>query len=152
MRRALCWVWLAIPFSGCEQNLAVRNALASIVAEPPSVDFGTTAPGVPVEREVTLFNEGRAALQIEEVLLDGVAADSFSMKPLAATALQSGERVVVGLVYSPKAEGNHGARLLVRSNANNARELAVSLSGVAFSADPCAKVSCNQPPGPCFRE
>lgn len=126
----------------------LSNARPAIEARPASLDFGTTAPGVGVDRSVELSNVGVADLRISEVLIEGESA--FTLFPQAVTVIKPQASVTLMLTFRPAAPGNFAARLLVRSDAQNTAELAVSLSGVAFSTDPCANVTCDQPPGPCF--
>ena len=145
----LSWSLPLVFLSACQcggPNLT--NARPAIEARPASVDFGTTAPGVSVERSVELANTGVADLRISEVLIEGEAA--FTLFPQAVTVVKQQTSITLMLSFRPAAPGNFAGRLLVRSDAQNTDELAVSLSGVAFSTDPCAAVRCTQPPGPCF--
>ncbi|MHB8878521.1 MAG: choice-of-anchor D domain-containing protein, partial [Myxococcaceae bacterium] len=149
------WRGLVIACLGlaaCQLKEKVGDVSGDIEAQPASVDFGTTAPGFPVERTVTLSNRGRGPLTLGETFLSGESPSVFTVQPLEAQSLSVAESVTVRLVYAPTAEGSHAARLVVRSDASNQPELLIPLAGTAVSADPCAKVTCTQPPGPCFQE
>ncbi len=122
----------------------LSNARPSIEARPASLDFGTTAPGVGVERSVEISNSGVADLHLSEMLVEGDGA--FTLFPPTVTVIKPQQSLSLTLTFRPSAPGNFAARLLVRSDAQNTPELAVSLSGVAFSTDPCANVMCNTPP------
>jgi hypothetical protein len=131
------------------QNLT--RARSDLDVSPSSLDFGATAPGFKVERRVMLANGGAATIVVNELPLVGEGAASFSVAPLGALEIASGASLEVRVVYTPASEGNHAARLVIRSDAATP-EILVPLAGTAFPGDPCAKVSCYYPPGQCYFE
>ncbi|MBI5544626.1 MAG: choice-of-anchor D domain-containing protein, partial [Deltaproteobacteria bacterium] len=143
---------LTLGLVACEQEGRVRTAQSKIEADPQSLDFGSTVPGAKVVRTVVISNTGAAPLQIDQLSLDGEAADQFESLSLETPELMGNQSVAATVIYRPKREGAHAARLIVFSDANNTGELTIALSGVAVTLDPCAGVSCNTPPGPCFKE
>ncbi|MFZ5471037.1 MAG: choice-of-anchor D domain-containing protein, partial [Myxococcota bacterium] len=154
MRRLLPSLGLFLAtLAGCQcGNVRIGTVRPQIEADPASLDFGSTAVGFPVEKNVALLNQSHAVLHLEEVTIIGEAAQAFSTSLPEVVDVEAGASVSVRVVYSPGAEGNHSARLLVRSDAANAPELLVPLAGTALPADPCAQVVCDSPPGPCFQE
>jgi hypothetical protein len=76
-----------------------------ISAEPASVDFGDTAPGVLVERTVTLRNTREAGLTLSEVGLEGIDASRFLLGSLETLQVEGGGWIAVRVVYAPAAPG-----------------------------------------------
>ncbi|MHB8879237.1 MAG: Uma2 family endonuclease, partial [Myxococcaceae bacterium] len=62
VRLPLLAFFLAQLVSGCQCAKDTSTARPRIEAEPASLDFGSTAPGLPLERFVTLRNPGAATL------------------------------------------------------------------------------------------
>ncbi len=138
---------------GCQcGGVKTNNAQPSIEATPQSLDFGTSTPDVAVEKTVSLLNQGQAELVISSIAIAGESASQFSVIQPQSLRVESGGSLSVTLTYRPSGAGNHAARLMIESDASNAPELVVPLTGLAFVADPCAKVTCTTPPGPCFKE
>ncbi|MBI5545352.1 MAG: SUMF1/EgtB/PvdO family nonheme iron enzyme [Deltaproteobacteria bacterium] len=138
--------------SACEVEFQLRGAQAKIATDLQSLDFGTTEVGFRVVRTLVLSNAGVAPLHIQSLTIDGESADQFEVLSLQTSELTGNRSVEVTVIYRPKSEGTHGARLVVFSDANDTRELTIALTGVAVTLDPCAEVSCKTPPGPCFEE
>ncbi len=143
----LCIVGLAVA-SGCNCGQPqTRRTHSQIASQPSSIDFGTTAPGSQVTRALEIDNLGDGPLLISALEISGDNASFFSVTDPDPAGLGAGSHVTVSVSYSPTSEGSHWARLTIHSDANNAPELVVSLTGAAAS---CLNVPCNAPPGPCF--
>lgn len=128
------------------------RARPAIEVSPASVDFGSTAPGVAVQRSVTLRNSGEGPLSVSGVALGGENADQFKLEGSPPLSLAAGENVALAVSYLPSGLGPHSGRLLITSDATNTSELAVPLSGISRSTDRCQGVSCLTPPSSCFKE
>ena len=138
--------------SACPSSISTRTTRSNIDVNPPTLDFGTLAPGKTLVQTTTLMNSGVAELHISELVVAGPQATFFTLEPPTSLTLGSGTKFALSLTYAPTAEGTHVARLLVRSDASNTGELAIVLTGHAAIADPCANIACNKPPGFCFKE
>ncbi|MBI5544448.1 MAG: hypothetical protein HY901_11195 [Deltaproteobacteria bacterium] len=141
---------LALGLLACEQDPG--DAQSKIVAKPQLLDFGTTVAGTKVVGTVVVSNTGAAPLLIDHLALDGDAADQFEALPLEAPELSGNRSAAATVIYRPKSEGVHGARLIIFSDASNTGALATDLTGVAVTQASCAEVGCNTPPGQCFKE
>ncbi|MHB8878487.1 MAG: choice-of-anchor D domain-containing protein [Myxococcaceae bacterium] len=146
LRLPLLAFFLAQLVSGCQCAKDTSTARPRIEAVPASLDFGSTAPGLPLERFVTLRNPGAATLAISEATVAGPAAASFVADLLSVSQVEAGGSFSLRVVYTPRTLGSHSAWLSVRSDAANAPELLIPLSGTGLAEDLCAKVTCNQPP------
>ncbi|MBI5547740.1 MAG: choice-of-anchor D domain-containing protein, partial [Deltaproteobacteria bacterium] len=138
--------------SACEQEPKGREAQSKIGADPQLLDFGTTVAGAKVVRTVVISNTGAAPLRIDSLSLDGEAADQFEALAVETPELGGNKSLAATVIYRPTRQGAHGARLIIFSDADTTGELAIAVTGVAVRLDPCAGVSCNRPPGPCFKE
>ncbi len=137
-------------FASC-RSASVRAAHGNISAHPSALDFGTTAPGLTVVQTTTIFNQGIDVLHIDPLAIDGAQATFFKAEAAGAPLVQSGAKLTLTVTYAPTAEGSHTARLLVRSDAGNTKELAIALTGRAAVNDLCAKITCDNPPGFCVQ-
>jgi hypothetical protein len=90
-----------------------------------TVDFGTTAPGAPVQRTVTIRSfgvpdaGGRSNLVVGAVTVGGAQAGAFTVagNTCGAQALPSGASCQVVVQLTPGAPGGYGATLNVATNA-----------------------------------
>jgi hypothetical protein len=106
-----------------------------------SVDFGTTAPGAPVQRTVTIRSfgvpdaGGRSNLVVGAVAVAGAQAGAFTVvgNTCGAQALPSGASCQVVVQLTPGAPGRYGATLSVATNAAGG-QTAVALTGAATPA------------------
>lgn len=149
-RARLALALVSVLLTACECGRPPLSASRSELAiEPAWLDFGAVVLGRAAEQSLTLSSAGAASLTVEALTLVGAQAAAFEVSPAPSGALSSGDAVVLTVRFTPPAPGVFAAQLLVRSDADNARELAVSLSGRAVEADLCEGVQCATPPGPC---
>lgn len=128
------------------------RARPAIEVSPASVDFGSTAPDVPVRRSVSVRNSGQGPLTATAVELGGEDATFFRHEGPVTFTLAPGATLDIAVVYLPTALGPHSGRLIITSDATNTSELVVPLSGVARSTDRCLGVTCTAPPSACFEQ
>ncbi|BAC87988.1 FG-GAP-like repeat-containing protein [Gloeobacter violaceus] len=123
--------------------LALNLAPASPVAAQANVAFGSTrvvtndiiggAPGTP--RNVTITNNGNAALNLSGLTLTGVSGGEetqFQLTPAQPLplVLTPGASTTVGVVFNPTVAGPVIARLGLTSDAANNASVSVSLQGL----------------------
>jgi len=139
---ALAATFLLCLATSCSEGSRVGRARPAIAAEPLAVDFGAVKAGTARTLPVTLVNEGQSILTFAGTRFRGGARGAFTAGALPAQ-LAPGERVAVELTYTaPALEGADGAQWIVQSDANNAPELAVSVSGRADRACAAGLVQC----------
>ena len=120
--------------TACSDGGRVGRSRPAIAAEPLAVDFGPVKVGTSRALPVTLTNEGTASLTFQGNTFRGDVRGAFTAGELPAR-LAPGEKATVELTYAaPAEEGLDGAQWIVLSDANNAPELALSLSGRADRA------------------
>ena len=103
-----------------------------------TVDFGTTAPGAPVQRTVTIRSfgvpdaAGRSNLALGGFAVAGPQAGAFTIvgNSCGAAAMPSGTSCQVVVQLTPGAPGGYGATLDVATNAAGGRT-AIALTGSA---------------------
>ncbi|MFZ5439331.1 MAG: choice-of-anchor D domain-containing protein [Myxococcota bacterium] len=147
MRRLAFVLMLGLTTAACNCGSSVSRARSSLEVSPAAVDFGTVTVGASSVRSVTLSSRGNASVVLGELTLQGDAA--FSLSPVLPRALASGETLELQLSYAPSSAGSHAARLLVRSDADNAPDLLVPLVGDASAG--CQPTSCADQPKRCGR-
>lgn len=141
-------VCLALGAVSCD-NSPVKNAYATLEADPLLLDFGLQQAGQKKTLPLKLSNTGNYTLNISDVLLRNDKRGTFAFGT-APTEIASGADVTVDVTYTaPEDAGSDSAQLVVVSDANNAPELAVSLSarangrcapGYAFCEGECVDI------------
>lgn len=112
--------------------LTAGGIQAAICADPPSIDFGTTGVGQPVERSVTLTSCGRAPVTLTNLEIVG-SAELAVVTPLAQPlTLAPNATHVVTLRYTPVDRGVDRGDLRVVSDVGS---LTVALSGQTAVCD-----------------
>lgn len=110
-------------------NPALQQSHSKISADPQAIDFGAQTAGAKSTQTLNIHNTGQASLTIASVGISGDTRGAFSLGPLP-TSLGAGDSAQVNVTYTaPGQEGADGATLTVFSDADNAPELAISLSG-----------------------
>jgi hypothetical protein len=149
--RASLVAFVLVLVAGCQCGSGPLTSVRPLIeVSPATLDFGTVTRGERAERVVVVRNPGRVSLTVREVVLDGDGAAQFQLGEAEPATVRAGAEFALKVLYAPSAVGAHGARLLVRSDAFEAPEVAVALTGQAVPPDACAGVTCDQPPGPCF--
>jgi len=90
------------------------------------MDFGTTSPGTPVERDLVISNTGTASLVLTGQNVSGV---SFTLLTPAAGTIAAGGNSTARLRFNPPSNGNHTGSFSISSNDPTAPTTAVSLRG-----------------------
>ncbi len=107
---------------------AVSNSHLAISATPQALDFSSQTAGTQSSKTFTLRNDGVGTLSITAVTVTGDTRGAFAVGATPKT-LSGGSSAVVQVTYTaPAAEGPDGASLHISSNADNAPDLAISLS------------------------
>ena len=115
-------------------NSALQRAHATISADPQAIDFGTQTAGVKSTQTLKIHNTSQFTLNVSSVGISGDARGAFSLGP-APAMIAAGDTAPISVTYTaPAPEGADGAALTIFSNADNAPELSVSLSGRSVKA------------------
>ncbi|HLP40574.1 MAG TPA: S8 family serine peptidase, partial [Fibrobacteria bacterium] len=111
-----------------DKSVAVAMNVASCVtlSGPSSLDFGITLAGAPARKSMRLSNTCNSPLEISGITSDNAAYTTVSALPLRIAPYSSAD---VGVQLLSHAEGFQFATLMVRSNAQNAPNLAIPVSG-----------------------
>lgn len=133
---------------GCSSTAAVRKAHPVIGFEPLALDFGTVIPGASTTKSLTLQNTGDVTLLLEAVRLTGDRRSAFMLGP-APSSIPAGGSAKLAVTYFAPAEGPDGAQIVIDSNADNAPEAAVTLSGRTQSNCAAGQTECG---GVCIDE
>ena len=118
---------VSVPLSG-------KGTLAptpEISVTPESVDLGRVLSGTSATAQVTVDNNGNAALQIDSITLTGANAADF-IQTNDCTTVAAGESCTVDLNYTAGAPGVSNATLVVRSNDPETAETSVSVTAESY--------------------
>lgn len=117
----------SVPLSG-------KGTLAptpEISVTPESVDLGRVLSGTSAAAQVTVDNNGNAALQIDSITLTGANAADF-IQTNDCTTVAAGESCTIDLNYTAGAPGVSNATLVVRSNDPETAETSVSVTAESY--------------------
>lgn len=125
---------LTVPLAGT----ALPAPEPELAVEPSSLSF----EDLPVGRRsgigtVTVHNPGTARLELEGLRIEGPDASDFRLVPATCEGtpfLAAGGSCTVGVRFSPTAEGDRRARLVVRGNAPGGPETVI-LTGRGLEAE-----------------
>lgn len=118
---------VSVPLSG-------KGTLAptpEISVTPESVDLGRVLSGTSAAAQVTVDNNGNAALQIDSITLTGANAADF-IQTNDCTTVAAGESCTIDLNYTAGAPGVSNATLVVRSNDPETAETSVSVTAESY--------------------
>ncbi|MDH7514336.1 MAG: choice-of-anchor D domain-containing protein [Bacteroidota bacterium] len=92
-----------------------------------TIDFGTTNPGTPVDRDLVISNTGTAALVL---VGQNVSGTSFLLLTPAVGTIAPGGNSIARIRFDPPSMGSFAGTFLVSSNDPVSPTVAVSLHGV----------------------
>jgi hypothetical protein len=128
----------------CKCAQTTRRAEAFLVVDPPALDFGAHAPPEQQTKSVTLTNSGDRALSFSSIAIEGDA--TIFQLGTVPMQLDVGAVATIDVTFvPPSTEGAQGATLVIDSDAANAPEVRVSLSGRSL----CTGDHCNCTPATC---
>ncbi|MGM0576099.1 MAG: choice-of-anchor D domain-containing protein [Myxococcota bacterium] len=128
----------------CEDHLCVAEAAPDIVVSPPSIDFGTAAPGSTVTRNLQILDSGTADLEVTGFELSGAPSFAFVVgeEKWSTTGAGSigvtfdepllvapGSSVAVAVQFTPQGPGEVEGQLVLHSTDAEDPQTTVSLSG-----------------------
>lgn len=142
------FLWGAFPVGcRCEKKAQTRSASSELVVSASSLDFPNVSPGSAMTLPLTLTNQGTALVTLSELVISHGNL-GFSVTAPQTMELGAAESTTVTVRFAPPVPGKHATSLLIRSDADNAREIAVALAGEGV---PCGPASCVQPPDFCHQ-
>ena len=124
--------------SASDTVAVVVEAVPVLAVEPDTLDFGTVEVGQTRSLELTLVNDGNAALQVNEVSVEA----PFSVVSQSLSVVAGGSRSL-NVVFAPTGGGAFSSALRVRSNGG---EVSVWLVGRG-NASPVAQLTANPSSG-----
>lgn len=95
-----------------------------------TVDFGTTATGMPVALVFSIKNTGTANLTALAVAQDGANSGDFTLGGLGATMLAPGASTTLPVTFTPAATGARSAAIHLSSNDAAASPFDINLTGI----------------------
>ncbi len=128
MKRLIVFALLA---AGCRSG-SVRGARLSINVTPPVLDFGNVRPGASSKLVVTISNDGQAALHVSKASIVHDVRSTFQLGafPDALQDLRPSQSATLSVTYvGAGSEGADGASLILETDVDSARQVAVSLVG-----------------------
>ncbi len=109
---------------------------------PSSISFGNQIINSSVEGDVTITNSGSGVIQVQAVTL--AAASGFALTGWSGrTALQPGQSLQLGVVFTPTAQDNYSATLTLNTNASDDT---VAITGVGVALPPSSGVNVSISP------
>src|SRR5690606_8338288 len=136
---------LAIALSGTGE-VEVVDPVGNLSADPSSLAFGTVVVGADNALEITVSNDGAAAVSITSVSLAGADADDFA-HDLDAGTVPAGESVTFEVTFTPSAAGAHSASLVIVHDGESS-PLSVALGGTGeVEVDPVPVGTLSTSPG-----
>jgi hypothetical protein len=119
------------PLNPADTVFVMGTGVNSALNVPSNLDFGSTAPGVEVIKDLVLTNEGSAAVVVYSYKLAGGSAASFRFVDTAAHSIGANASVTIKVGFNPSAAGNYSAALNIAVDDNSAPVRTVALSGTA---------------------
>ncbi|MGC4119969.1 MAG: choice-of-anchor D domain-containing protein [Myxococcales bacterium] len=127
---ALCLLSLLL-LASCNDGYGTQRTHSTIAVEPLSLDFGQLEAGESKALTLSVTNTGSTTLHVTRGYVRNDKRSAFSAQELA-TQIAAGAEMMVELTYlAPDAEGADGAEYVIESDADNAPEYVVSLTGRA---------------------
>jgi len=116
--------------AGSPQQVPISDTVINPRAElsPQSLNFGTHKVGSSTTKNVTLTNDGTAALDIISIAITGADQGDFSQTNACPSSLNPGDHCTISVTFTPEATGARKAGLTVTDNSFVGKET-VSLSG-----------------------
>lgn len=108
-------------------NVLVNNATA---VDDGTIAFGSTLANTMITKTVEIKNTGNPNLTISDVSITG---QEFSVSDLVDSTLAFNEKTEVEITFEPATDGQFSGTLTINSNATNAAEFNLSLSGEGFA-------------------
>ena len=137
MKRALALAAVAL-LASCRE-VKVQKIAPTLGVEALGVDFGPVRVGTVSDRTFTLSAANGADVQLQSVVLEGVAAFTLETPPTSLRGLTS-ETLTVH--FSPVAAGDLAAELVIRSDDELKPEVRVALTGRGAFPRVTLSVSC----------
>lgn len=119
-------------------QILVKNGTTVLPSVTGTYDFGSVVPGASTSVNLTIANEGSAALEISSITLGGEFSSSF----VTPATIAAGASVTLPVTYSPASVGTDSATLTIASNAS-ATAYTLQLSGVGNTPPVFAGMTVN---------
>lgn len=121
---------------GCDDEGQVTDVDLVLVPEQQRIDFGEVWQGADATDVVRLTNLGDATLRFNDVAIADTAGPFTLLSPPPST-LAPDQVLTLTVRFAPTALGVHEGALVVRSDAENAPTLSISLFGTGVAAPLC---------------
>lgn len=121
-------VTVAVLASACRQPSTV-STFSEIAADPQGLDFGNVTMGTQLTLAFTLRSSGIDRIHVDSVEVVGANAEVFTVDLSAPIDLT--DQLEAHVTYAPTALGLNVAQVTVRSDAQNAQRLDISLRGLS---------------------
>lgn len=108
-------------------------AQASIAVTPGSLAFGNVNLNTTATQTVVIASTGTAPLQISAVTINGNGF-ALSAAPALPLSVAPGATYTAEVIFAPAATGNTAGGLFITSNATNAPQTSVAMSGSGIQA------------------
>ena len=145
---ALCISCLGV--SGCGGVVALsasssnKTDIASLVATPSTVEFGSVGIGNAASQKVSVVNNGSNSVQISELALSSTAFSVDGEGKLPAT-LAAGASLSLNVHFTPNSESDLSGQLNVMTSSSSSAAAAIKLHGKgATGSAEISGLSCDQ--------
>ena len=101
------------------------------VFDPLALEFGTTAPGTPVEKELTISNTGNELLMVDFSQFSGDGVFFLNLPTRSEYEVAPGSSLAVPIFFLPEEEGEYSGQALFVTNDASQPQVTIALSGSA---------------------
>ena len=130
---------VAAVLAGCDDEIGVSRAPASLVVEPLEIDFEDVAVGLDRTRELLLQNPGSASVDLTAVTLAETLGPEFVLADVPEMVEAGGERIMK-VTFAPSAPGARQGELTFDTDSTETPTVVVPIRGrgvePALVADP----------------
>jgi hypothetical protein len=125
-------------------DLGALQAIAAILVDPSSINFGDVSTEVPNTETITIQNTGGLDLNVSDISLDDAANFALDFSGggdpcgSASFTLVGGDACTLDVIFDPQGGGAFNATITIASNDSTNPAVTVTLSGTGVSTGGCA--------------
>ena len=108
---------------------------SEIHLSPEALEFGPLNEGESEQADLTVSNEGNAALNVQDIVIGGDEPEQFNLEQHDCAMLDGSESCTVTVSYTQVGDQDRSATLTIQSDADNEPSLDVPMTGLASDID-----------------
>lgn len=98
--------------------ITVKNGITTLTDGSSTLAMGSSVTGIPVNKVLTIVNDGESTLNIGALTIDGDDAAEFSVGAVGDDTLEPDESTTVTVTYTPTQYGDVAAALHIASDSD----------------------------------